>query len=115
MERKNNRGKAPEPGMRKYKKIGGGVHTLKDGSLISKGEEFYAHPETIPTAFADIIIAVGEVIPKEEKEALKDVLSYTLKSAGTGWFDIISSETGKPVNDKRLRKKEAEEVLRGLN
>ena len=101
-------------GTLKYKNTGG---LLKiNGEFIKRNETFYAFPQEVPEAFMDTIICLDEekLIEEVEKEQAPEVeISYTLIDRGNGWFDIVDQD-GKKINEKGMRKPDAEEALAAL-
>jgi hypothetical protein len=55
-----------------------------------------------------------ELEEEEDDVDLDDTDEYHAVEKSSGWYDVVSTVTGKPINEKRLRKKEAEELLEAL-
>lgn len=53
----------------------------------------------------------GEVI--EEIKSDNPPLGLKAIHIGGGWYDVVNEKTGEPINDKRLKKKEAENLIDG--
>jgi len=103
-----------------WAKTGGGTfHLRRNGKvrIIKKGQRFTAALEEIPVAFRDTVVpADGSRISQiQEKDLDIEVtkLDYYLESQGHGWYDVIDSK-GKVINESKLRKAKAEELLDSL-
>lgn len=109
MKRTDNKGKIY------YKNIGGSFRL--PNRIIKPKQKFYAFKEEIPTAFKDSIIVLDSTNVVKEKEKDEKVISakmkYTKKHRGGGWYDIFD-ENGKQINEKALKKENAEEMLKEL-
>ena len=109
MERTNDK--------RRWIKTEGNFFRMKGGKIIKKGQVFTASLDQIPEAFRDTIKpADGKAVePTEEKPKLTETepLSYSVKHRAGQWYDVINSE-GKVVNEKALKKADAEELLETL-
>jgi hypothetical protein len=114
--------KASEPGMVRYKKIGGGsFYATLNGErrIIKPGQVFDARPEEIPEGFQDMVMILDEKVAAAEakkekgnKAAPPSKLKYFVKKRekGVGYYDVVDG-TGKIQNEKALRKDKAEELL----
>jgi len=107
-------------GQNKFRKTGKGTLRLSSGKVVKGGEVFYAYPEEIPEAFRDTIELL-DTKQEATKETFKDhgvvedeSPKYSLDMVGPGWFNIVDKH-GKVVNEKKMRKQEAEEQLKALN
>jgi hypothetical protein len=112
-------------GKPKWRKIGGG--SLRIGNRIIKpGQTFEANSEEISPAFRNMVIPVsGDAVfksvvkefPKEDVP-VKDVIKTEFEMVPHGkslfLFDVVNKETGKPVNEKSLKKDVAETLLADL-
>jgi hypothetical protein len=108
-----------------WKKEGGGsFHANIQGRLqiIKPGQEFYAREDEIPPSFRDTIkpvdptgkqVTVKQAEQKEKKEETKAAPKYELRHRGGGWWNVVN-EDGKVINEKALKKEEAEELLTDL-
>jgi hypothetical protein len=87
--------------------------------IIKPGEIFLAFRHQIPVAFMDSIICLEEEKLAEEKAADNGVIEprilFELHHRGGGFYDVVNIETREPMNDKALRKEEADELLNALN
>lgn len=97
--------------MARFRKIGGGNFRIKRGSgteVYRKGDVFEGEAKEIPEAFRDQWIRVDEPTP-EEKAAEEGTPNVSLKlvQRSPGWYDVINSVTGEPINDSALRKDDA--------
>lgn len=111
----------------KWKKIGGGSLRM-NGRLIKRGEIFIAAKEDIPRNFWSRVIVVGhcdteEVEPQTERvqpayeirqSIPEEEPEFEIVKKPFGWCDIINTQTGKTINEKKLRMEEAEEMLGAL-
>ncbi len=101
----------------KWKKIGGGTFRLARGKIIKPNQIFSASKDEIPNAFKDSVILLDKNIQIDDakiiKEESNDVEKYKLHSKGGGWYDILNA-TGKVINEKNLRKDDAEALLKNL-
>lgn len=110
---------APVEGMVHFKKLGRGALRLKGHGIIRGGTAFWAYPSEISPAFRDTVVPFDEkaakqarVIPDEEIPAVKT--GYTLQKRETSsFYDVLDSQ-GKKVNEKALRKEDAEEYVKSL-
>lgn len=123
-----------------YKKKSKGISNLiLDGKRVKiKGEKtFDAYEWEIPDAFKDSFILIKENEEKEEKPVEKvkepeqeeipdevedkpeepDDIAYRAKKVSTGWYDVLATDSEgneKRINEKKLRKEAAEELVRDL-
>lgn len=109
-----------ETGAIRWKKEGGGSFTAYIGGkkkMIKPGQVFVARLDEIPEAFRDTIVPVDgvelEVAKKAEDSVDVAKLTYTISPKGGNWFNVLDAE-GKQVNEKSLRRLEAEELVRSL-
>lgn len=95
----------------KWVKVGGGLFTLKDGTVVRPGDTFDAPEEEIPAAFSDLFkrASVQEDVENEDE----DVLVYKLKEAGGGLYNVVDQDD-EAVNEKPLGLEEAEKLLKEL-
>lgn len=106
-----------QDGKVEFVKQGKGMLRLKNGKVVKSGERFFAYPEDIPEAFRDTIKPVDVEQQKtfEEHGVVESAVdNYSLKEVGGGWFDVVDAQD-KTVNEKRLRKDDAEELVAQLN
>lgn len=87
--------------------------------IIKPGEVFLAKLDEIPTGFHDVIVCLDKIPKKEqqtkeEKELTQTEPLFTLHDKGGNWYDVINPE-GKAINDKSLRRADAEELMEALN
>lgn len=121
------------------KKYKGFSHLILDDKKVKVGfgETFDAYEWEIPDAFKDSFILIKENEPKKEKpvekvkepeqeeipdevedkpEEPKDI-AYRAKKVSTGWYDVLATDSEgneKRMNEKKLRKEAAEELVREL-
>lgn len=96
-----------------WRKLGGGTFRLGNGKIIKPNQVFTAALEDIPMGFRDIIKPVSGELPQEVPT--RSVTQHEIQSKGIGWFNVINSATGKPMNEKGLRKEDAEKLLAELS
>jgi len=128
-----------------FHKKGGGSFRTVNGRIIKPNQKFRAHPEEIPEAFRDIVVALEPLpdnVPIEtvstfaikkkdtrtEEEILEDSPKrlkgktdveqgpkYEMESReARGWYDVFETVTGKKMNEKAMRKGDAETLLEAL-
>jgi len=86
-----------------------GTYTTPDGTRVGPGGLFRANEDEIPDVFMDALIPVDHTPSRDgQPPAL-----YELQKVGVGWYDIVD-EQGKTINEKRLRKNDALELLKSL-
>lgn len=101
-----------ESGAIRWKKLGGGSLRL-DNHIIKPGQIFTARKDEIPEKFLNSLQALAP-IPESEMDKNEPVPSkYTLKERGNNWYDVVNAD-GKPLNEKALRKDQADELLKSL-
>ena len=89
---------------------------MRSGRIIKPNQTFYAHLDEIPEAFRDVIVPV-DGLPEEEQEiTLATATGYEVQERVNtkGWHDVVNLISGKPINEKALRKDEAEKLLAEL-
>lgn len=116
-----------------FRKIGGGSLRF-NGKLIKPNQIFEAKKEDIPVSLRDIVIPIGRTwselegtddnkgdvvkkLPEEEKKEIEQaVTKYLVVPHGNSnsWFDVVNAQTGKPINEKALRKEVAEQLKHDL-
>lgn len=104
MQRSKN--KDPRP---LWKKLGGGTMGFK-GRDIKSGETFRAYKQEIPERFMDLLQLVRDGDKQMQEKEPEPKQNLRIESVGGGWYNVVNAETGNPVNDKKLRKQEAEEL-----
>jgi hypothetical protein len=120
MERTNH---APttEPrtdGKIRFRKEGRGVFRHR-GHIYRPGEIFWAHPSEISMQFRDMIkpvdpaeLPVDGLVDVKEELVIKPAYTKVKRETSEFW-DIFDGE-GKQVNEKALRKEQADEYLESL-
>ena len=90
----------------------GGTFRMAGGKIIKPNETFFAAEAGVPKAFRDTIILLeGEL--ESEQSVKPKALRYFIKQKSTGWFDVVD-ENEKVLNEKALRKPDAEKLLDSL-
>ena len=129
-------------GKMRWKKIGGGSLRLASGRIIKPNEIFRADPSEISMSFRDRVIpmdaiseevipvldvafeiekvpetnevAIEELLPTEDAAPIPSTEEYEMVQAAAGWYRVVNTKTRKVVNEKMLRKHEAEKLLQAL-
>jgi ATP-dependent RNA circularization protein (DNA/RNA ligase family) len=94
----------------KWRKIAGTINI--NGKDYKTGQVFWAYEDEVPESFRDTCI------PLEELPSKKPYVSKTkfeVQSVGYGWYDVVNKETGKKINDKRLRENQAKQLIEELH
>ena len=102
----------------KWRKVGGGSLRYIRGHIIKPNEVFIAYENEIPLAFRGFVVPLEDLPKTEGDKVLLEKrggqAKYELHSVGNGWWDIINVASGKAINEKQLRKNDAEKVLKEL-
>jgi hypothetical protein len=95
----------------RWQKIGGGSFRLANGKIIKPKQIFFATEAQIPKAFRFMVIPVDElpVTPEPKKVESK----YSVVKSSVGWYNVVD-EAGKAINEKALRKTDADTLLESL-
>jgi len=106
-----------ETGQRSWRKVGGGSFYLK-GRIIKPNQVFTAELAEIPEGFRDVVIPVdGKPVTLDKVEDIPDVpvteLVFTIRDKGGNWYEVLDSN-GKVMNEKSLRKAQADELIKEL-
>ena len=129
-------------GKMRWKKIGGGSLRLVSGRIIKPNEIFRADPSEISMSFRDRVIPldaiseemtpvpdaafeiekvsesnevlVEELLPVEDTAPSASTEEYEMVQAAAGWYRVVNVKTRKVVNEKMLRKHEADKLLQAL-
>lgn len=105
--------------IKEWKKIGGGSFRMSSGRIIKPGQVFKADENDIPLSFRNVIIPTdgSKASSIEDTTVPVKVSAPEYKVAPRGdskvWFDVLNS-SGKVLNEKALRKAEAEKLLESL-
>jgi hypothetical protein len=98
-----------------FVKHGGGSLRLP-GRIIKPNQKFFAYDHEIPKGAWDLITRLSGTptgpVPEDVPIKVKPP-KYKLDHVGGGWYNILDSE-GKIVNEKALKKEEANEHLAAL-
>ena len=103
----------------RWKKLGGGSFHMTDSNgkqrIIKPGQTFSAYPHEIPQAFRDVVVALESLPEHKPPPPIKAVDSvYKLKSRGSGgWYDVVNPN-GKVLNEKALKKEDADKLIEDL-
>lgn len=99
----------------RWKKVGGGSLRFR-GRDIKQGEIFTAAPEELPKTFLRRLEALDPIPEPKGAEPIPKALppSFDIEFVGGGWYNVVASASGKPINEKRLRKADAEKLLEQL-
>jgi len=98
----------------RWRKQGGGTLTLRDGRTIQPREVFRANESDIPEAFRDVVErqSPSETSASEtENEGTTGGENLEMVHVGGGWYNLINTQTGKPINAQKMRRKELEPLL----
>jgi hypothetical protein len=96
----------------RWKKIGGGT-LYHNGKAIGPGSVFRAYPHEIPENFRDSIVPL-DALPDDTVKVQKPAYQVVPKPGAPGWYNVVDAETGKVLNEKSLRPKQAQELLEEL-
>lgn len=94
----------------------GGPYRHTDGSIKAPGKSFKAYPSEISAGLRTHIKPLEE-LPDPGTEPLPaptGETGYELKSKGGAYYNVIQKNTGKIVNEKGLRKADAEALIISL-
>ena len=97
----------------RWKNTGRGNLTLADRRVIRAGEIFVAAESEISKAFRDVIKPVDPIPVVAEPVIVAAKITYELKHRGAGWWDVVN-QNGKVVNEKAMKKADAEEMKNSL-
>ena len=103
----------------KWRKIGGGALRMPN-RIIKPNQVFEATELEIPNSFMKSLVKLGVVsttVKKDEFEGEDEISKqskYSLRHRGGPWWNIIDSYE-KVVNEKALRKEDADALLVSLN
>lgn len=106
----------------RFRKIGGGSHLMTINGrkvFIKENQVFSAYPFEIPESFRDLIVPVDEGTYEaiKEKEATPPpdakLPEYFVKHRGGGWWNVVGADN-KVLNEKALKKEEAEKFIENL-
>lgn len=113
----------------KYIKIGGGTFRMQRGKIVKPNEKFNAYPEEIPKAFYDTIIPIDDnekvrraQPPTKDNYTVKQTAKYEIVSVpelveddGASYqtilYNVVNTDSKKPINDKPVTYEAAEELL----
>lgn len=68
-------------------------------------------PPPEPEVEEEEVITAEETVVEEEAVEPPPQVGLELKSKGGGWWDVINMATGQPINDRSLRKADAEHLM----
>lgn len=103
-----------EPGKKliRWKNLSGSFRF--GGHIIKPNQTFEADREDIPDAFMDTLIPldnIPEVVDVSKQPASES--GFKLNHRGGGWYDVVDKD-GKPINEKAMKRDEAQELLENL-
>lgn len=122
MERTKKTESFGEPELR-WRKTGGGSLRLQNPyRIIKPGQTFSAKTSDIPTAFRDLVICLNT---EEEVVAAKEATAQAIMDADIqfeiveipekkAWYNVVKAGEIKAINEKPMRKKDAEELVATL-
>ncbi len=92
----------------KWRKLGGGTHTMANGRVIKPGEVFEADERELGGLIGRYFERL-EPKPKVEPAPADDTsqVSLEIRHTAGGWYDVINKATGKPLNAVKLRVEQA--------
>jgi hypothetical protein len=100
----------------KWRKIGKGFFRMSN-RIIKENQIFEAYPSEIPKAFRDSIIPLEKQSNNKVPNPVAPVpvlkTKYSPKHVSGGWYDIVD-DNGKVINEKKMRKEEAQELIKEL-
>lgn len=128
MQRGSNVGKS------QWRKEGGGSFRMIDRQgrhrIIKPGQIFHAFPDEIPKSFLNLVKLISA--PEENNDATQPYSAvdgseqpgptipmppagkpFKIALRGVGWYQIVNTETDKPLS-KNMRKEAAEKMLAEL-
>lgn len=99
----------------RWRKIGGGTFRMGKGRIIKPNQVFRARPSEIPEGFRDVVVPIDDVGTEEPEVVTPQSPAYEIRQRSVGWYDVINVSTGKVINERALRKSDAEALLASLN
>lgn len=129
MQRGSNIGKS------QWRKEGGGSFRMIDRQgrhrIIKPGQIFHAFPDEIPKSFLNLVKLISSPEENNAVTGLETVVDrsnqlgpykdlphaekpFKIALRGAGWYQVINTETGKPIVSKSMRKEAAEKMLAEL-
>ena len=96
----------------RWRKVGRGSFRLANRRIIKPNQTFFADPEEIPEAFRDVVVALGPLPKEPEIEPVNP--GYVVDRRVGGWYDV-RDKFGKRVNEKALKRKDAEALVESLS
>lgn len=91
---------------------------LTNGKLIKPKQKFWAFDHQIPKGSMDLLERLDDSPtpdpPPEDTPVVVEKQDYEMNHLGGGWYDIVDAD-GKKMNERALKKAEAEEHLDKLN
>lgn len=109
------------------KQGGGTFRMVNPDRIIKPNQRFWARPDDIPEAFRDLVIPVDEETAKAYRENTKvqketgklpppeekvETTDYTLQRRGAYYY--VLDGDGKQVNEKGMKREEAENLINSL-
>ncbi len=86
--------------------------------IIKPGQQFHASADEIPVLFRDTVECLDQDKLDAQAREEDDIINapeenYKLKHRGGGWWDVVN-ERGKVINEKSMKKAEAEQLRNTL-
>jgi hypothetical protein len=107
------------PKLRFRKSADGSIHLFN--SIIKPNQVISCYPEDIPEQYKSVLVCIDSVEMQEWAKKENDLaverenLYGIVERDGKGWYDVVNKETEKTLNEKRLRKADAEKLCDSLN
>jgi len=87
----------------KWQKVSGGNHLHSDGKRYKKGDILLAHPHELSDALKSDYKCLD--IDESKGEEIKDHgILLEIHHKGGGWYDVINTITGEPLNDSSMKR-----------
>ena len=94
-----------------WKNIGTGTFKFQ-GKYIYPGQEFEALDKDVPKGARDIIVRIEGVTEQMKKDIPNQAEPYMMRMAGA-WYNVYD-KLGNQINEKGVRKSDAEKILAKL-
>lgn len=94
----------------RWRKLGGGTHTMRDGTRVKTGEIVCAWEWEL-TGVLDLFDCLDPQIVEEEEEE-EELVTLKIVHRGGAYFDVVNPVTGERINERALKREQAE-ILAG--